>query len=249
MKSPNSASFRFYEKWLIPILKIPVLLMEKCLLAGLPKPDLFNTDEYAWIKKVESAYPAILDEYLKYQALNIRLPAFSDLSPEQHKITDKKWRSLILLAFGRKIKGYESYFPQTLQAIQQIEGLQGAMFSVFEPGSSLKPHRGPYAGILRYHLALIVPEDNENCALELNGKTIHWAPGKSLLFDDTYIHSAWNQCKTPRVVLFVDLERPLPPIRKAINRFWIFMIAWSPFIGKVVINAEKSAHQIQIQEP
>ena len=38
----------------------------------------------------------------------------------------------------------------------------------------------------------------------------HWEEGKSMIFDDTFNHEVWNDTDETRVVLFVDVLRPLP---------------------------------------
>ena len=45
-------------------------------------------------------------------------------------------------------------------------------------------------------------------------KPRHWRRGASLLFDETRRHEAWNQSGGDRVVLLLDVKRPLPaPLR------------------------------------
>ncbi len=232
-----------YEKLLVPPLKLAIRGVEACLLAGMDRPDFLPAHDLPWAQRLEASYREIRDELLRYREAGAALPAFSDISPEQYKISDRRWESVMLLAYGRPIGGYADAFARTRGLLAGIPGLQTAMFSVFQPGARLSPHRGPYAGLLRYHLALIVPPEPDQCALVLNGKTRHWHEGESLLFDDTFEHEAWNRATTERVVLFLDIERPLPPLRAALNRLMIFLIGRSPFIGAVLRNAERHAER------
>jgi aspartate beta-hydroxylase len=55
------------------------------------------------------------------------------------------------------------------------------------------------------HLALMVPPD---CALRVGGEEQVWCEGRTLVFDDTYEHEAWNLSKQVRVVLIADLWHP-----------------------------------------
>lgn len=232
-----------YETLIIPPLTLAIRGVERCLLAGMRRPDFLSPNDLPWAPRLEESYREIRDELLRYRDAGAVLPAFSDISPEQYKISDRRWQSIMLLAYGRPIAGYADAFARTRDLIAGIPGLRTAMFSVFQPGARLAPHRGPYAGLLRYHLALIVPPVPEQCALVLNGKTRHWHEGESLLFDDTFEHEAWNESPTERVVLFLDIERPLPPLRAALNRLMIFLISRSPFIGAVLRNAERHAER------
>jgi len=58
----------------------------------------------------------------------------------------------------------------------------------------------------------------------------HWEEGGSLLFDDTFDHEAWNDTDGVRVVLFVDVVRPLRFPASALNGAVLKAIGVSPFI-------------------
>ena len=63
---------------------------------------------------------------------------------------------------------------------------------------------------MRYHLGLIVPDAPvERVGIRVGDVTVGWIEGRSLVFDDTYEHEAWNDTDETRVVLFVDVVRPL----------------------------------------
>jgi ornithine lipid ester-linked acyl 2-hydroxylase len=104
------------------------------------------------------------------------------------------------------------------------------MFSILSPGKHIPPHDGPYKGVLRYHLGLIVPEPEDLVGIRVGGEVAHWTEGGSLVFDDTYEHEAWNDSDGTRVVLFVDLVRELREPMATLNRALIKAIGWSPFI-------------------
>ena len=83
------------------------------------------------------------------------------------------------------------------------------MFSILEPGKHLPPHRGPYNGVLRLHLGLIVPEPREQLGIRVEKEVYRWKEGEAVIFDDAYEHEAWNRTPHTRVVLFVDFVKPL----------------------------------------
>jgi aspartyl/asparaginyl beta-hydroxylase (cupin superfamily) len=98
-------------------------------------------------------------------------------------------------------------------------------------GADRRAHdRGPYKGVLRYHLGLIVPEDAESCRIRVGEDICHWEEGKSMVFDDTFNHEVWNDTDDTRVVLFVDVMRPLPFPESLINRLIVKAIGLSPFV-------------------
>ncbi len=94
--------------------------------------------------------------------------------------------------------------------MREIPGMTTAMFSILSPRKHILDHRGPYKGVLRYHLGLIVPREAERCRIRVGEDIRHWEEGKSLIFDDTFNHEVWNDTDETRVVLFVDVLRPLP---------------------------------------
>src|SRR5262249_13796335 len=47
-----------------------------------------------------------------------------------------------------------------------------------------------------------------------------WRDGKAIVFDETYIHKAFNETDQQRIILFCDVERPMRNrVAQAINRF------------------------------
>jgi beta-hydroxylase len=105
-----------------------------------------------------------------------------------------------------------------------------AFFSILSPGKHVGAHRGPYRGVLRYHLGLRVPEPQDAAGISVGGQVAHWREGGSLLFDDGYEHFAWNDTDGLRVVLFLDVERPLRRPAAVLNRAVIRGVAASPFV-------------------
>ena len=97
----------------------------------------------------------------------------------------------------------------------------------------LNPHNGPWSGILRMHLGVVVP-GKDKCTLINGGEAYCWEEGKTVLFDDTYEHVAINDTNELRAVLFLDIMRPLPQPWKFINWFVLrasilFPYVWIPY--------------------
>ncbi|MEZ5989598.1 MAG: aspartyl/asparaginyl beta-hydroxylase domain-containing protein [Planctomycetota bacterium] len=109
--------------------------------------------------------------------------------------------------------------PRTVELVRALPGVHAAMFALLPPGSRLGAHRDPFAGSLRYHLGLVTPGDPD-CAIQVDDETLVWHDGEAVMFDETFIHRAWNRTGTPRLILFCDVERPIafPPFRW-LNRF------------------------------
>jgi ornithine lipid ester-linked acyl 2-hydroxylase len=184
-----------------------------------------------WTNELCQHTKEMLSEFLKLYDGDLR--EFRQISPEQARITrGNSWKVFILKAYGRSLIENMNACPITSQLCSRIPQVTSIMFSVLEPGTHLTPHRGPYAGVLRCHIPLIVPEGN--CAIRVGNKVHQWKVGYPVLFDDTIEHEAWNRASGSRVVLFIDFIRPLPQPLAALNRFMIWLIGISPYIGRML---------------
>lgn len=78
-------------------------------------------------------------------------------------------------------------------------------FSVLTPHTALAPHYDATNALLTLMLPLRVPP---GCGLQVGGVTRELVPGTCVLFDDTFLHHAWNDSDQPRVVLILDIWHP-----------------------------------------
>ena len=188
-------------------------------------------DQFDWVAPLEAGFPAIrreLDAVLEYRE---DLPNFQDISTDQVSITDDdRWKTFFFFGYGFKSESNCARCPETTRLLEAVPGLTTAFFSILSPGKHIPPHRGPWRGVLRYHLALKIPEPAGQCGISVGGEVAHWTEGRSLVFDDGYEHFAWNDTDGVRVVLFVDVIRPLRSVGAWANGALIKAIAFSPFV-------------------
>ncbi len=179
----------------------------------------FPTERLSWITAIEDAYPDIRVELDRLLERRSSIPPFQNVSEMQSIITkDDRWRTYFLQVYGWEIPKSREQCPRTWEVLREVPGMSLAMFSILEPGKRLPPHTGPHKGVLRYHLGLKVPSrDPAVCGIRVGEEVRGWTEGKSLLFDDTARHEAWNGSGEDRVVLFIDVPRPLPPVLAAVN--------------------------------
>lgn len=127
----------------------------------------------------------------KMNLLNVRIPGLMQLELEQ------------------LLEEVPIRFPQTIAALQKLPQLKFAALSRLHPHSELKPHRheNPHSYIA--HIGLIIPSSGD-CGLKVGNKVHHWKKtGDLVLFDDTFLHSAWNHSNEERIVLYLDLLKPI----------------------------------------
>ncbi len=192
--------------------------------------ELIAPARFDWIPRLEQGWTLIraeLDAVLRYEAY---IPSYLDLSDDARGLTEPQgWKSFFFYAYGVKVPANCERCPATAALLASIPGMKSGFYSILAAGARLKPHRGHYAGVLRYHLGLIVPAP-ERCGLRVGGQTVHWQEGKSLVFDDTFEHEAWNDSDSVRVVLFVDFARPLPRPLAALNGAMIWLVGRSSVV-------------------
>jgi beta-hydroxylase len=191
----------------------------------------FPNERFPWIEQVEANWLTIREELEGVLVDREALPNFQDISKDQIEITDDDdWKTFFLYGYGFKAKLGIEMCPKTAALMRQIPGMTTAMFSILSPRKHILDHRGPYKGVLRYHLGLIVPREAERCRIRVGEDIRHWQEGKSLVFDDTFNHEVWNDTEETRVVLFVDVLRPLPSPWSLVNKLIVKAIGYSPFV-------------------
>ena len=73
--------------------------------------------------------------------------------------------------------------PRTAEIVESIPGMTTALFSVLLPHKHIPPHRGPWKGVLRYHLALRTPADETAADIRVGNRIEHRRDGRSMISD------------------------------------------------------------------
>jgi len=189
-----------------------------------------DPSQHPWTAALEAGAPQIRAELEAVLGGWDQIPAFEEIQPEQERIThDKRWKTYVFYGYGAWVEPNRAACPATTALLEAVPGLRAAMFSILAPGKQIPPHRGPYAGVLRYHLGLWVP-DPARCGIRVGPDVARWAEGESLLFDDSYDHEAWNDSEEVRAVLFLDVVRPLPQPLAWLNELLLRGLAQSAFV-------------------
>lgn len=200
----------------------------------------FDSDLFNWTERLEKNQPIIreeLDGILEYLE---QIPNFQQISTDQKSITtDDKWKTYFLYGFGYKAEQNCARCPETTKLVESIPDMKTAFFSILTPGKYIPEHRGLYKGFIRYHLGVKIPQPSTQCGIKVDGETKHWQEGQSLIFDDTYLHEAWNKSDEIRVVLFMDILRPLRFPGNILNGAILNLIKRSAYIQDAKKNQEQ----------
>jgi beta-hydroxylase len=196
-----------------------------------PTTPFLPVEVLPWVPDLEASWQVIRSEVDQVLTYREALPNFQDISVDQASITDDDgWKTYFFFGYGFRSDANCARCPETAALLDGIPGLTTAFFSILAPHKHIGAHRGPWRGVLRYHLALRVPEPAALAGISVGQQVAHWEEGRSLLFDDGYEHFAWNDTDGVRVVLFVDVMRPLKPAADRVNRALITAIGRSPYI-------------------
>lgn len=210
----------------------------------------FDPADFPWVPDVEADWPAIrreLDALLEDRA---RIPNFQDISVEQRTLTtDDRWKTFFFRIYGDEVPDNCTRCPATARALRKIPGMTTGMFSILDGPKHIPPHTGPYNGVLRYHLAVRVPGNEGQCRIRVGEDVRPWHEGKSLVFDDSLNHEAWNDTNEIRAVLFVDIIRPLPWPLSALNRIVLGLMNASPFVQNALDRLHEHAEGAQADQP
>jgi beta-hydroxylase len=197
----------------------------------LGNPCVYDNAVFPWVAGIEGEWCAVRAELERILLRKDELPNVQDITIDARSITrDSGWKIFLFVAYGIRSQRNIDLCPETWRIVRKIPGLKTAMFSVLEPKKRLPPHRGPYNGVLRLHLGLMVPEPRENVAIRIGPELRTWQEGRVLVFDDAYEHEAWNETDQPRVVLFVDFVKPLRFPASVLNRALIRLAVFTPYL-------------------
>lgn len=206
-------------------------LVESALFFRDKDTTFFDPKDYPWVADVEAEWPLIRKELDVLLQRRDEIPNFQDVSVKQNVLTQgEQWKTFFLYGYGQEAEENCKKCPETVRILHKIPGMKTAMFSILAPRKHIPEHRGMYKGMLRYHLGLIIPGADGACRIRVGQDIRSWQEGKSLVFDDSHMHEVWNDTDAYRVVLFVDLIRPLPFPLALINRSIIWIISQTPSI-------------------
>lgn len=207
---------------------------------GPERPAFFDIDNtFPALNLITEHHAVIRGELDAILPAKSSIPKYHDLDFMQFSISakvdqDKNWKILMLYAMGERPAANRRFCPKTCELLEKIPDLFQAFFSMLDAGKSIPSHTGPYRGYLRYHLALKVPQKNPP-SMRVKDQLYVWQEGHAILFDDTYDHEVLNKAAEERVVLVVDVLRPMPPLAHCVNRLarWTARYVYAKGVIKV----------------
>lgn len=237
-KEPYNPPKNYAPKYISAIINWAEGLIERFSVHG--NPAIYDNSLFPWVREVETEWTKIRAELENVLQRREELPNFHEITSQVKPITnDNLWKTYLLAGYGLQSEMNSKSCPETARILKKIPGMKTAFFSILAPNKHIPAHKGPYNGVLRYHLGLIVPEPREQCRIRIGDEIKHWAEGESLIFDDTFNHEVWNDTSGFRAVLFIDFVRPLKFPINVLNKIILKAAVFTPVIKEAAENYKR----------
>ncbi|SIO04073.1 beta-hydroxylase [Parasphingorhabdus marina DSM 22363] len=236
------------------ILRIGKKLRKKAnLLASsqslIPTTPLHQSDIFPWTSQLGEQWQGIAAEAAGILQNRSAVPPLKDISPDHARIAgDGNWKSFFLVGYGYRVEENCARAPKTAALIDQIPDLNSAFFSILEPGAVIPKHRGVTRGLVTCHLGLDIPVPKENCWMQVDDQRVHWKNGEWLVFDDSYSHEVKNETGQTRVILLIQVKRPMRLLGKVTLDLALWGIRRSPFVQDARQNLDKWEEAFRLAE-
>ncbi|MCF8256467.1 MAG: aspartyl/asparaginyl beta-hydroxylase domain-containing protein [Flavobacteriales bacterium] len=119
--------------------------------------------------------------------------------------TKDQWSHIYLMNYLWKFHRNLKRFPVITSVIEKIPNCVYATISVLPPHTDILPHCGNSNGIVRAHIALIIPAPAPVCAIKVGDEMHGWEEGKLLTFTIVNRHEAWNRSDHRRYIMIIDI--------------------------------------------
>ena len=179
-------------------------------------PVLDAAGDFPNSQRFTAAWRDIRDEALAAHPES--MPRFHDLMPEQAEISandNRDWRLFILKAYGVPVPENLARMPVMAGLLGQCPEVISATISFLAPRKHIPRHRGPFRGVMRFHLGLQIPRGANGrpaTRMLIDDREYRIADGECLLWDDTFPHEVMNDADAPRIALLLDVWRPNMPL-------------------------------------
>lgn len=209
---------------------------------------ILSAEAFPWSASLGDNWQVIRDEAAALLSRIERVPSLRAVSPDHRRIAASDlWKSFFLRGYGYRIDDNCARCPATAALVDRIPGVNSAFFSILLPGMHIPPHRGVTKGLVTCHLGLIVPA-GDSCRMRVDDRMVRWREGEWLMFDDTYRHEVWHEGVGPRIVLLLQVARPLRSPGRQIAGLFLWMVRRSPFVQEARRNVGRWDRAMRVGE-
>lgn len=197
----------------------------------IPTTPILDPADVPGISVLRENWEVIRAEAMALVAERDVIPPLAEISPDHRRIArNSAWKSFFLRGHGYDSPSNRARAPRTSALIDKVPHCIVAFYSVFEPGTDLAPHHGVSKAMLNIHLGLCVPGPKDECGIRINDEDHGWREGEFLVFDETFKHEAWNRAAQPRVILFLQVMRPMRWPGRALAALFLWGIRRTSYV-------------------
>ena len=124
--------------------------------------DYYRT--FPGLAELEAAHADVKAECLELLGIKEQLTDMRELGAGYTAggIHKAQWKAFMFASGSRFIDENCARAPKTTAILKRIPNMDTAFFSVLDADQYITPHWGYYKGYLRYHLGVVIPENNAN---------------------------------------------------------------------------------------
>lgn len=217
---------------------------------GIRTPPILDPYKYfRGAREFEANHTAIKAEILKLNEDNIPLTkttfsgANNYIGKNVRVENGKKvgWR-IMTVSVGTHIpQTAREVCPTLVRLVEKYKDqVKSCVVSILPPRTKIPQHVGYYKGVLRYMLGVQIPKERKNVYICVNDKKIVWKEGKSVMFDDCFPHKVINSTNERRIVIYIDIIRPLGShLLNKLNEWIIHKIHDNPIVTDEIKKTEQ----------
>jgi beta-hydroxylase len=160
--------------------------------SAVPNEPVISVDHFPELARLQDNWETIRDEAVRLFDEGFIRAAATNNDWGFYSFFKSGWKRFYLKWYDDFLPSARALCPKTVELLNSIPSVHGAMFALLPPGGKLGAHRDPFAGSLRYHLGLITP-NSDKCRILVDGVQCVWRDGQAFMFDET-LHSQRREC-------------------------------------------------------
>lgn len=169
---------------------------------GLPAEPFYDVNAFPEAAELENAFETIQSETMRLLTGSVTPKAYESKGIPQWP----KWKKLVFYEHGRSgrvDKAFEQ-FPETGRLVDKLvrdyEHFLSVGFLIQDGKMRLTPHIDWFNLYVSLWLPIIVPY---GCGLEVAGQQREIVAGQCIAFDNSFLHTSWNDSDEPRIVFAI----------------------------------------------